>query len=100
MAALQPGGAPQTPGGTRTHITVAAILAVLTVIAFILAGTGALPRALLLPVLLAMALAQIALQVLYYMHLKHDSRTFAAFFLGALVLAVVIVVIGKTLAGL
>lgn len=101
MGALQPHTEPEAPhGGTRMHVTVAVVLAVLTLIAFGLAGTGALPNLVLIPVLLVMAVAQIALQVLYYMHLKWDSRTFAGFFIAALVLAVVIAVIGKTLAGL
>ncbi len=85
-------------GGMRLHVTVAVVLTVLTLIAFGLAGTGALPHFVLIPVLLVMALGQIALQVLYYMHLKWDSRTFAGFFVAALALAVVIAVIGKTLA--
>ena len=100
MGALQPQTnthAEAPHGGARMHVTVAIILAVLTVIAFGLVGSSALPNAILIPVILILAVAQIALQVLYYMHLKTDSRIFAGFFLGALALAILIAIVVQIL---
>lgn len=89
--------APASHGGTRMHITVAIALAVLTIISFAMVGSGSVPNTILIPVILVLAMAQIALQVLYYMHLKWDSRVFAGFFLAALGLAILISLIVKTL---
>lgn len=106
MGALQPqhGSAPapqpqpgSTHGGMRMHVSVAVVLAVLTIIAFALVGSGSVPNAVLIPVILVLALGQIALQVLYYMHLKWDSRVFAGFFVAALALAVLIALIVRVL---
>ena len=103
MGALQPQGQPRTahsgapPTTARMHIYVALALAVFTLAAFGLALSGALPVGVLIPVILVFAVVQVALQVLYYMHLRWDSRVFAGFFLGALCLAVLIALVVRVL---
>ncbi len=73
----------------RLHIAVAAILAALTLVAFYLTATQ--PRAgALVPVILVLALAQIVLQVLFYMRLRWVRSTVAnVFAIGAAFMAVV-----------
>ncbi len=86
-------GAPTAPGAhsqSRTHVAVAIVLALLTVVAFGMVWTNVLPTTQLLPALLILALAQVVLQTLFYMRLRFDSRKFAIFFGGGVVLAVLI----------
>jgi heme/copper-type cytochrome/quinol oxidase subunit 4 len=85
------------PSAGRTHVTVAVILACLTLIAFGIVWTQALPAGDILPVLLVLALAQVVLQTLYYMRLKMDSIKFRVFFGGGVALAVVIAVFAHLL---
>jgi len=70
-------------GGIRTHVLVAIALAILTVMAFGAVGGRLLPTAVLVPVIAALAVAQIALQALFYMHLRWDRRFFALVFVAA-----------------
>ena len=83
--------APVHSGG-RMHILIALALAVLTVLAFGAVWGNLLPSSLFLPVLLVLALAQIALQTMFYMRLRFDSRKFTLVFSGGVLLAVVIVI--------
>jgi heme/copper-type cytochrome/quinol oxidase subunit 4 len=93
-----PQGAPHAePSAARTHVTVAVILACLTLIAFGLVWTAALPLGEILPVLLVLAFAQIVLQTLYYMRLRVDDPKFRLFFGGGVALAVVISVFAHLL---
>jgi heme/copper-type cytochrome/quinol oxidase subunit 4 len=88
-------GAPHALG--RIHAVVALVLAVLTVVAFVAVGQGLLPASQLFPLLLALALVQICLQVLFYMRLRWDSRIVALLFGMGLGLAVLITVAVKIL---
>jgi heme/copper-type cytochrome/quinol oxidase subunit 4 len=88
-------GAPHSAG--RMHVTVAIVLAALTVVAFGAVWANLLPTGLLLPALLALALIQILLQTLFYMRLRWDSRMFAAVFGGGVCLAILIALAVKTL---
>jgi heme/copper-type cytochrome/quinol oxidase subunit 4 len=97
-----PGPAPATPSAGeasagRTHVTVAILLACLTIVAFGIVWLRAIPTGDMLPVLLVLALAQIVLQTLYYMRLRVDNRKFAIFFGGGVTLAVVISVFAHLL---
>ena len=51
------------------------------------------PRTLLIIVLLAMTVIKFALVVLWFMHLKFDSRTYSRFFLMGLALAITLYLI-------
>jgi len=69
-----------------TYLRVAAVLVVLTVIEV---GVFYVPafKPLLAPVLLVLSAVKFAIVVMFYMHLKMDSRFFALLFGGPLLLA-------------
>jgi heme/copper-type cytochrome/quinol oxidase subunit 4 len=81
----------------RTHLVVALVLAVLTLFAFLAAGERWISTGTLVPILLALAFVQIALQALYYMRLRVSSRLFAGFFAAGIVLACLFAVVLKIL---
>ena len=81
----------------RTHLLVALVLAVLTGFAFLAVGYHWIPLSALVPILLVLALVQVAFQLLYYMRLRVSRRLFAVFFVSGLLLAVLIAVIVKVL---
>jgi cytochrome c oxidase subunit 4 len=84
--------------GTRTYLFVAAILTVITGMDF-----GALYiRALtpiLVPLLLVMSAAKFVLVVLFFMHLRYDTRALWMLFTSALVVAIGLVIALTTLTG-
>ncbi len=73
-------------GGARTHLLVALTLALLTLLAFWVAGARLVPTAVLFPMIGALAVVQIALQALFYMHLRWDRRLFGLVFTAAALL--------------
>lgn len=81
----------------RTHLYVALLLAVLTGLAFLAVSGHWLSVGALIPILLALAVVQIVFQLAYYMRLKVSSRLFAMFFACGFLLAIVIVMMVKTL---
>ena len=74
-----------------TYLRVAAILVILTVLEV---GVFYVPafHVVLVPTLLALSAVKFALVVLFYMHLKMDSRFFSFLFGGPFLLAVVVLV--------
>lgn len=76
----------QAHASTGTYLRVAAILAVVTLIEV---GVFYVPafQGVLVPALLVLSAFKFALVVLFYMHLKFDSRLFAFLFSGPLLLA-------------
>ncbi len=72
-----------------TYVKVALLLAVLTAIEF---GVFYLdiPNPVLITVFLLLSMVKFALVILFYMHLKFDSRLFSGLFIGGLVLAVTV----------
>ena len=77
-------------------------------IALILSGVTALEvgviyirflTPIIVPLLLAMSAAKFAVVVLFFMHLRYDSRTLSGLFVGPLVIASVIVVALMSLIG-
>ena len=79
---------------TRTYLSVAGVLTVLTLIEFgvvFVPGLGVL----LVPILLALAAGKFALVAMFFMHLKFDSRVFAVFFASGLVIATLVAVVLK-----
>lgn len=72
-------------GGIRTHVLVAVALAVFTLLAFGAVGGRLLPTSVLVPLIFVLAVAQIVLQGLFYMHLRWDRRFFSLVFVAAVV---------------
>ena len=81
---------PEHGRGQHMHLVVAGVLAVLTIAAFAAVWGGLLSGAALFPALLFLAVAQITLQVLFYMRLRWDRRLFMILFVGGVALAVLI----------
>ena len=71
-----------------SHAAVAALLAILTVAAFLATARSGLGYRALAP--LALAAVQVTLQVVFYMHLRRADRMITLFFVAASVLAVFI----------
>ncbi len=81
----------QAHATTGTYLRVAAILVMITIIEV---GVFYVPafQAVLVPVLLVLSAVKFALVVMFYMHLRFDSRFFAFLFGGPLLLALAVVV--------
>ena len=81
----------QAHASTGTYLRVAAILAVVTLIEV---GVFYVPafQGVLVPALLVLSAFKFALVVLFYMHLKLDSRLFAFLFSGPLLLALAVMI--------
>ena len=77
--------------GTRTYIMVAVVLTIITAAEVAVAYMPAL-RPVLACILIALSAAKFSLVVMYYMHLKFDSRIFSGVFLAPFSLALVVVV--------
>jgi cytochrome c oxidase subunit 4 len=75
----------------RTYIVIGVILTVITAIEVAIFYIPAL-ASVLIPTLLALSLGKFMLVVLFYMHLKFDSRIFWRVFFGPLMLALLVVV--------
>lgn len=74
----------------RTYLVVAAVLAVITAVEISVFYITWLVR-FLVPILLVLSAAKFALVVMFFMHLRFDSRIFAGLFVGPLAIAVAIV---------
>jgi cytochrome c oxidase subunit 4 len=73
----------------RQYVTIAIILAIITAIEVAVYYVTAV-KDLLIPMLLVMSVIKFALVVLWFMHLRFDSRIFRRFFLIGLVLALLV----------
>ncbi|MBI4236591.1 MAG: cytochrome C oxidase subunit IV family protein [Chloroflexi bacterium] len=72
--------------GPTTYVAVAAVLAIVTMMEVWAYYQQAL-RGILVPVLLVLSATKFGLVVLFFMHLKFDSRLFSVMFFGGLALA-------------
>jgi cytochrome c oxidase subunit 4 len=83
---------------TATYIKVAAILTVVTALEY---GALFIRRLtpILVPLLLTMSAAKFSLVVLFFMHLRYDSRALWVVFVGGLVIAMALAVALMTLSG-
>lgn len=81
-----------------TYIRVAAVLTVVTALEFACIYLGAV-RPVLVPILLVLSALKFALVVLFFMHLRYDSRVLATLFAGPLVIAAGIGIALMTLSG-
>jgi cytochrome c oxidase subunit IV len=82
----------------RTYVIVAAILTAVTGLEFGVIYVRRLAP-ILLPLLLTLSAGKFALVVMFYMHLRYDSRVLTFLFVAPLVLATVIAVAVMTLTG-
>jgi len=81
-----------------TYVKVAIILTVVTALEFSVIYIRALTP-ILVPLLLVLSLGKFALVILFFMHLRYDTRALSALFVGPLVLATGIVIALMTLGG-
>jgi cytochrome c oxidase subunit 4 len=81
-----------------TYITVAVILSVVTGLEVGVIYVRFLSP-IIVPLLLAMSVAKFTLVVLFFMHLRYDSRALSGLFVGPLVIATLIVIALMTLSG-
>ena len=92
------GAAAPAHASTATYLKVAAILCVVTALEYVALFIRQLTP-ILVPLLLTMSLAKFALVVLFFMHLRYDSRALWVIFVAALVLATGIALSLVTLSG-
>jgi len=80
------------------YLQIAVILGIITALEF---GAIYIRRLtpILVPLLLVMSAAKFSLVVLFFMHLRYDSRVLSVIFTGALIIATVAVIALTTLAG-
>ena len=74
----------------RTYLVVAAVLAVVTAVEIAVFYVTWFARV-LVPTLIVLSAAKFSLVVMFFMHLRFDSRVFSGLFVGPLVIAVCIV---------
>ena len=82
----------------RTYVIVAAILTAVTALEFGVIYVRRLAP-ILFPLLLTLSAGKFALVVMFYMHLRYDSRILTFLFVAPLVLATVVAVAVMTLTG-
>jgi cytochrome c oxidase subunit 4 len=75
-----------------TYKWVALILTVITVVEVWIYYTPFAEHRLFVPSLLMMSAAKFAIVVMFYMHLKYDSKIFRALFTGPLLIGVVVII--------
>ena len=91
-------GAAGEHAGVGTYVKVAVILTVITALEFAVIYIRALTP-ILVPLLLVMSAAKFALVVLFFMHLRYESRMLSFLFTGPLIVAIGFVVAMTTLTG-
>jgi cytochrome c oxidase subunit 4 len=81
----------QAHASTGTYLRIAAVLVIITLIEV---GVFYVPvfQGLLVPILLVLSALKFALVVMFYMHLKFDSKFFTFLFGGPLLLALLVVI--------
>ncbi len=78
--------------GPRVYITIAVILATITAIEVAVYYISSL-RPVMVPLLLLLSASKFSLVVMFYMHLRFDSRLFSGLFLLGLFVAMSIIVV-------
>ena len=84
--------------GPRTYVKIAALLIAITAIEVGIFYVEALEDV-IVPIFLILSAIKFVMVVMFYMHLKFDSRIFSGFFVGGLLLAVTVGVALLTLFG-
>lgn len=80
-----------THPGPKTYIMIALILGILTAAEVAVFYIPALEPA-LVPILLTLTTGKFALVVMFYMHLRFDSRVFSSVFVAPLLLAIAVII--------
>lgn len=83
---------------TGTYVKVAVILSVITALEFAVLYIRALTP-IVVPLLLVMSAAKFALVVMYFMHLRYDTRVLTALFVGPVLIAAGLAIALMTLYG-
>ena len=91
-------GPDQHHASTGTYVVVAVILTLITGMEFASIYIRQLTP-ILVPLLVVMSAAKFALVVLFFMHLRYDSRTLSVVFAGSLAVAIGIALALTTLTG-
>ena len=91
---------PDAHPSIRTYLAIAAILAGVTVVEVAMFYIPAIGQtAMLAPILLMLSAAKFALVVMFFMHLKPDSKIFTLIFTAPLLLAALVILALMTLLG-
>jgi len=90
--------APHEHASIGTYFKVAGILCAVTLIEYLSIYIRALTP-ILTPLLLVLSAGKFALVVLFFMHLRYDSRTLTLLFIGPMVIAIALIVALMTLPG-
>src|SRR3990172_7179183 len=98
MSDPHPPPAPGAHASIGTYVKVAVILTVVTALEFSVIYIRALTP-ILVPLLLVLSAGKFALVVLFFMHLRYDSRALTILFAGPLLLASSIAIALLTLTG-
>ena len=101
MSATPPAPAPHAPAphaSIRTYVVVAVILTLITAMEFSAIYIRELTP-ILVPLLVVMSAAKLALVVLFFMHLRYDARPLSLIFAGSLAIALGIAIALTTLTG-
>ena len=83
---------------TATYVKIAIVLSVITALEVGVIYVRQLAP-IIVPLLIAMAVAKFALVALFFMHLRYDSRVLSALFVGPLIIAAGITIALMTLTG-
>src|SRR5512135_2617573 len=86
-AAHEPGHGVQHHPGWQTYVVIGLILTIITAVEVAVFYIPAMHPA-MAPILLTLSATKFILVVMFYMHLKFDSRLFSTVFVGPLLLAV------------
>ena len=84
-------------GTRRTYLTGFLLAIILTVIPFILIMTGALPKTAAIIVILAFAVVQILVHLVYFLHLNASSEQHWNFLAAVYTLIVLIILVGASI---
>jgi cytochrome c oxidase subunit 4 len=83
---------------TGTYLKVAVILSIVTALEFSVLYIRALTP-IVVPLLLVLSAGKFALVVMFFMHLRYDSRALTALFVGPIIIAVALAISLMTLYG-
>ena len=93
-----PAHGPGEHASTATYVKIAIVLSVITALEVGVIYVRQLAP-IIVPLLIAMAVAKFALVALFFMHLRYDSRVLSALFVGPLIIATGITIALMTLTG-
>lgn len=98
QASERPAGHSAEHASIGTYVKVAAILSVITALEFAVIYIRRLTP-ILIPLLLTLSMGKFAMVVMYFMHLRYDSRPLTFLFVAPLILAVGLAIALMTLHG-